>query len=85
VAIAPLIVASAIAASRQPARRFHLFQLGFVAGLAGFAGTLYWVVGVMEKYGGLATPVAMLVALLLCCYLAIYPGVFALLVGMAVR
>ena len=84
-ALAPLIVASSIAASTHPTRRFYLFRLGFVAGLVGFAGTLYWVVGVMQLYGGLATPVAILVALLLWAYLSIYTGVFALLVGAAVR
>jgi apolipoprotein N-acyltransferase len=39
----------------------------------------------MGVYGGLSSPAAMLITLLLVGYLAIYPGLFAVLVGMAVR
>jgi apolipoprotein N-acyltransferase len=50
-----------------------------------FGGTLYWVYGVMATYGNLPWGVAVLVTALLSAYLAIYPGLFALLVGQAVR
>jgi apolipoprotein N-acyltransferase len=50
-----------------------------------FGGTLYWVVAVMTTYGGLATPVAALVGILLVAYLALYPAFFALLVAASVR
>jgi apolipoprotein N-acyltransferase len=84
IAIAPLIVAAAIDASNR-GRSARLFGLGVLAGLVYFGGTVYWVVGVMQTFGGLADVVAVLVAALLASYLSIYPGLFALLTGHAVR
>ena len=52
--------------------------LGFLTGLVYFAGTLYWVGGVMRQYGGLDLPVSIGVALVLVAYLALYPAFFAL-------
>lgn len=54
------------------------FLLGLTAGLVYFAGTLYWVGGVMRTYGGLNWPVSIAVAFALIAYLALYPAVFAL-------
>lgn len=59
--------------------------LGLLAGVVYFAGTLYWVVGVMTTYGGLPAVVAFLVGALLVAYVAIYPALFALMVARAVR
>lgn len=56
------------------------FQLGLVAGVVHFAGTVYWIGDVMVAYGGLARPVAWLVTALLVAYLALFPAAFA--VGM---
>ena len=53
--------------------------------MAYFAGTVYWVGGVMATYGGLSWMVSALVSALLVLYLAIYPGAFACLLGLAVR
>ena len=85
IALAPLLVAVALAASADGARPRRFFLLGFVAGCAAFAGTLYWVIEVMVRYGGLPVWVATPVGVLLVMYLALYPAVFALLVGFAVR
>jgi apolipoprotein N-acyltransferase len=68
------MVSIAIEAGR-PAPRAA--ALGFIGGLVGFAGTLYWVIAVMGRYGGLALPVAALVGCLLWAYLALYVAVFA--------
>jgi apolipoprotein N-acyltransferase len=46
-----------------------------------FAGTLYWIAEVMRTYGGLNEAVAILVTLALVAYLALYPGLFAVIVG----
>jgi apolipoprotein N-acyltransferase len=54
---------------------------GFIA----FAGMLYWVVGVMATFGNISFWVAGLVGALFWAYLALYPGLFALLLGRAVR
>ena len=61
------------------------FALGVVTGFVSFAGMLYWVVGVMATFGSLALPVAALVGALFWAYLALYPGIFAVLVGFAIR
>ena len=50
-----------------------------------FAGTVYWVGGVMATYGGLSWVVSALVSALLVLYMAIYPGAFSCLLGLAVR
>ena len=83
IAISPLIV-SAVLSARGPSLA-RPFRLGVVTGAVYFGGTLYWVVNVMTTYGGLATPVAALVGVLLVAYLALYPGMFALLVAASVR
>ena len=85
IALAPLIVAATLAARATPFRRWRLFSLGLTSGLVYFAGTLYWVIPVMDGYGDLPWIVAALVGLLLVTYLAVYPALFALLVGTAVR
>jgi apolipoprotein N-acyltransferase len=74
-----------LAASRAEVRPRRFFLLGFVTGVVGFGGTLYWVVGVMVRYGGLPIWVAAPVGALLVMYLALYPATFAWLVGRAVR
>jgi apolipoprotein N-acyltransferase len=83
IAIAPLVVAAVLTANARSLAR--PLRLGLLTGIVYFGGTLYWVVEVMTTYGGLATPVALLVGVLLVVYLAIYPGLFALLVAASVR
>src|SRR5262245_9791943 len=83
IAISPLIVAAVLSASSPSLGR--AFRLGLITGGVYFGGALYWVVNVMTTYGGLATPVAALVGVLLVAYLALYPAFFALLVAASVR
>lgn len=90
VALAPLLVAVArgcgraeAPAGKRPVRR--AFLLGLASGLVYFAGALYWLVDVMVIYGGLSQPVALAVAALLVTYLAMYPALFALIVGATTR
>lgn len=61
------------------------FSLGLTTGAVYFAGTLYWLVETMTTFGGLSTPLALVVALLLVAYLSLFPGVFALVVGRFAR
>ncbi len=82
--MAPLTLAAALAGGSATAPR-RAFALGVVAGLVYFGGTLYWVAGTMQRYGGLSLWVAVPIMLLLAGYLALYPGLFALLVRSAVR
>jgi apolipoprotein N-acyltransferase len=52
------------------------FSLGLLTGGVYFAGTLYWLVETMTTFGGLATPLAVVVALLLVAYLSLFPAAF---------
>lgn len=71
----PLLVALASARTMRRA-----FTLGVICGSVYFAGTLYWITRVMVLYGDLQTWVAVLVNAALIAYLALFPGVFALIV-----
>ena len=59
--------------------------LGLSAGAVYFAGTLYWVVIVVDTFGGLGLPVAIVIGALMVASLAIYPALFAWLAGRSVR
>lgn len=72
-------------AARRPSTGAHAVTLGWLAGFVYFAGTLYWVVAVMQAYGGLQMWVAVLVGGLLWSYLALYVAVFAWGLWIAVR
>ena len=81
IALAPLLVALATA---RPGP-LRAWSLGLASGIVYFAGTVYWTSGVMAQYGGIATPLAAVIAGLLVAYLALFPAVFALAVAMIVR
>jgi apolipoprotein N-acyltransferase len=72
VALIPLFVALWNKSSKQA------LALGYVCGLVHFVTTCYWVRHVLYHYGGLSGVAAVLVLLLMCGYLAVYPAVFAL-------
>ena len=63
----------------------RVVRLGLLAGACGFGGTVYWVVNVMATYGGLGRAVAVLVAMLMVAYLSVFPALFAVITGRAVR
>lgn len=86
-ALAPLLIAVALEVRRTAAqaRRTRVFQLGWITGFTHFSLTVSWVVEVMNLHGGLPTVVAWLVMFLLAAYLALYPALFAVLTGRAVR
>ena len=62
-----------------------LFLLGVATGVTYFGGALYWVVTVMSVHGHMALPLALVAGLLVVFYQAIFPGLFALILGLAVR
>ena len=93
VALAPLIVALlrarpageleiAGSARFQPATPAQAFLLSYVCGILWYAGTCYWIYDTMRHFGGLSTPVAVLVLFLFCCYLGLYHGFFGLLLSL---
>ncbi|MGH9176074.1 MAG: apolipoprotein N-acyltransferase, partial [Vicinamibacterales bacterium] len=68
IALTPLYVA--LSGRSLPARRG--FFLGFLTGFVYFAGTLYWTSGTVRTFGGLALPVAVVVAGLLVLYMSLF-------------
>jgi apolipoprotein N-acyltransferase len=74
-ALVPLL----ISLKDEPFRR--AFRLGFIAGLSHNVTLIYWVAIVMGKYGNLAFPWNLGPLLLLCLYLALFPALFAGLLG----
>jgi apolipoprotein N-acyltransferase len=91
VAVAPLLIA--LLRTRQPdtlqlsegikllpASPFQAFLLAYVCGILWYAGTCYWIYNTMHQYGGVSTPAAVGILTLFCLYLALYHGVFGLLI-----
>jgi apolipoprotein N-acyltransferase len=77
IALAPLLVALCEGTMARA------FGLGVAAGVVYFTGTLYWIVRVMAVYGGLPVWVAVLVDAALILFLALFPGIFAMVVRRA--
>src|SRR5206468_8248063 len=65
----------------SPRVRPRAFFLGLTAGIIYFTGTLYWITRVMIVYGGLQPWVGVLVNAALIAYLALFPAIFAAIVG----
>jgi len=96
IAVAPLLLA--ILRAREP-ETLHLdgeerllpatpwqgFVLGYVCGVLWIAGSFYWIFDTMRLYGGLPIPAAVLVLMLFCFYIGLYPGLFGLLLALVAR
>ena len=68
-----------------PATPLQGFLLSYVCGIVWYAGTCYWIFDTMRLYGGLNTPMALLVLFLFCCYLGLYHGLFGLMLALLAR
>jgi apolipoprotein N-acyltransferase len=65
-----------------PASPLQAFLLAYACGILWYAGTCYWIYSVMHQYGGVNTPAGIGILILFCLYLAIYHGLFGLLVSL---
>jgi len=65
-----------------PAKPLQGFLLGYASGILWYAGTCYWIYSVMHQYGGVSTPIGIVILILFCLYLAIYHGLFGLLMSL---
>jgi apolipoprotein N-acyltransferase len=89
IALVPLLIALSGWRGRsgrvpgQPPMR--AFLLGLSAGFVYFLGTIYWTGTVVQTFGGLAAPVAVLAAMLLAAYMALYPALAALMTSRLVN
>src|SRR2546425_5489176 len=92
-AIAPLLVA--LLRTREPdtlqlragvkllpARPGQAFLLAYCCGILWYAGTCYWIYNTMRQYGGVGTAAALGLLFLFCLYLALYHGLFGLLISL---
>jgi len=64
-----------------PAKPGQAFLLAYACGILWYAGTCYWIYHTMRQYGGVGTLAAAGLLFLFCLYLAIYHGVFGLLIS----
>ncbi|MDO8793081.1 MAG: apolipoprotein N-acyltransferase [Vicinamibacterales bacterium] len=79
VALVPLLVAlrgGAAARAVAPGAGTGV-RLGLVTGVVAFAGSIYWTREVVQQFGGLPMPLAVVAMLLLALYMAIYAGAAA--------
>ncbi|HEY4905281.1 MAG TPA: apolipoprotein N-acyltransferase [Candidatus Sulfotelmatobacter sp.] len=66
----------------QPASPGQAFLLAYVCGILWYMGTCYWIYDTMHQYGGIPSPLALLILFLFSLYLALYHGLFGLLIGL---
>jgi apolipoprotein N-acyltransferase len=65
-----------------PAKPLQAFLMAYACGILWYAGTCYWIYDVMHQYGGVNTAAGLGILILFCMYLAIYHGVFGLLISL---
>ena len=65
----------------RAATPWQAFLLAYVSGILWYAGTCYWIYDTMHEHGGLSVPAAALALFLFCLYLALYHGLFGLMLG----
>jgi apolipoprotein N-acyltransferase len=72
-ALAPLLVAVRGASTRRA------FALGYLCGFVHNVSVLFWIRYAVNHYGGFSQPASLFLLALLCAYLAVYAGAFALI------
>ncbi|MGD0884366.1 MAG: apolipoprotein N-acyltransferase [Thermodesulfovibrionales bacterium] len=79
IALAPLLV------SLWDKKPKEAFMSGMLAGIFYFFGTLYWISHSITYYGSVPLVLSLFFVFLLCLYLSIYPGIFALIFSHKIR
>src|SRR5271166_4492376 len=65
-----------------PATAWQGFLLGYACGLIWYLGSCSWIFHVMHVYGGVGTPMSILLLVMFALYLALYHGLFGLLLAL---
>ena len=65
-----------------PATAWQGFLLGYVSGVIWYLGSCYWIFYVMHVYGGIGVATSSLLLLMYALYLALYHGLFGLLLAL---
>ena len=68
-----------------PASLKQGFLLGYASGIVWYLGSCYWVFHVMHLYGGLNAVVSAVLLVLFAMYLALYHGLFGILLALSAR
>jgi len=68
-----------------PATAWQGFWLGYLSGVIWYLGSCYWVYHVMHVYGNLRPTTSLLLLLAYALYLAVYHGLFGLLLALIAR
>lgn len=74
-AIIPLLI------SIEGKSRFDAFRIGILTGIVHYLTLIFWLVFVMNYYGGLNLPTGIGILILFSFYLALFPGLFSLIVS----
>jgi apolipoprotein N-acyltransferase len=69
----------------RPATPWQAFLLAYACGILWYAGTCYWIYSTMRQYGGVSAPLGVLILILFSMYLALYHGVFGLVISLLAR
>jgi apolipoprotein N-acyltransferase len=96
IAIAPLLVAILRArkpetlqlrgeAKLRPATPTQAFFLGYLCGIIWYVGTCYWIYSTMKQFGGINAAGAAGLLLLFSLYLALYHGLFGLVISLLAK
>ena len=65
-----------------PATPWQGFLLGYASGVVWYLGSCYWIFHVMHSYGGLGVATSAVLLVLFALYLALYHGLFGLLLAL---
>jgi len=65
-----------------PATAWQGFLLGYACGIIWYLGSCSWVFHVMHVYGGIGTPMSILLLVMFALYLGLYHGLFGLLLAL---
>ena len=76
--LAAIVGPGSLSANQANIGRGRVFFSGWLCGFATYLSLLYWIVLVLEHYGGLPWFVAVPLLMLLAAYMALYTGLFAL-------
>jgi apolipoprotein N-acyltransferase len=68
-----------------PASAWQGFLLGYLSGVIWYLGSCYWVFHVMHYYGNLGAATSIVLLLMYSLYLALYHGLFGLLLALIAR
>lgn len=78
IALVPFLVSIS---NKKPA---EAFRAGFLMGIPYFFGTLYWIYHSINHYGNIPFIPSLAIVLLLCLYLSLYTGFFAVLFSLKI-